>query len=67
MKKYIAINQYGDKIFLENHPRKELMEYSGVKHADKMYQDRKDGSAQHIGYVVAGNWWTVLKVAPLND
>ena len=65
-KKFIAVNQYGDKVFIENHPRKELMERSGVKHADKMYRNNPDGSARHVGYVVAGNWWEVLKVEPLN-
>jgi hypothetical protein len=62
-RKYLAIDQYGEKHFLESHPRKELMELHGVKHADKIY---RDPGARHVGYVVAGHWYEVLKIQPLH-
>lgn len=60
--KYIAIDQYGDKVYIKAHPRKELTEYHGVKHADKMYCDTKSGGARFIGYVVSGHWYRVFGV-----
>jgi hypothetical protein len=61
-KKFIAIDQYGDVKFIEKYPRKELTEYFGVKHADKMYCDP---DARHIGYIVAGHWYEVMKISPM--
>ncbi len=66
-KKFIAIDQYGDTKFIEKHPRKELTEYFGVQHADKMYRDGENGEAVHIGYIVAGHWYEVMKLAPMNS
>ena len=65
-KKFVAIDQYGNTKFLEKSPRKELCEHMGVKHADKIYRDDENGQAVHVGYVVAGRWFTVLRVSPLN-
>jgi hypothetical protein len=64
MNKYLAINQYGEKIIFEadNHPRKALLDKLCVKHAQKMYVDKLDGSSIHIGYIVAGGWWTIYNV-----
>jgi hypothetical protein len=62
-KKFIAIDQYGNKEFIESHPRKELCELHGVKHADKIY---RGPDARHVGYVVAGHWYEVLKITPLH-
>lgn len=60
--KFMAIDQYGRHIFLFNHPRKELLEYHNVKHASKMFVDKIDGSTKHIGYIIAGHWYTLYNV-----
>lgn len=60
---YVAVNQYGETKILGKHPRKELLEYHYVKHADKMYTDDENGNACHIGYVIAGNWYTLYKIS----
>ena len=59
MYKYIAIDQYDEKVLIREYPRKELMELAGVKSASKIYVDTKDGTF-HIGYIVADRWFTVL-------
>ena len=54
----LARNEYGETLRLHGrHPRKELLEELGRKHADKIYVDRKDGRTMHVGYVVASRWW----------
>jgi len=62
-KKFIAIDQYGNKVFV-NHPRKELAELHGVQHVEKVYRHGKNGVAIHIGYVVSGHWYEVLSLNP---
>ena len=64
MPTYMAINQYGQTEHGLKHPRKELMERCGVKSASKMYVDSADGKPYHVGYVVAGNWYTLFEVEP---
>lgn len=68
MIKYVAFDQFGNTIKLHtNHPRKELMEHFGTKHADKMYREAPLGVPDyHVGYVVAGHWCDVYKATPLN-
>lgn len=61
---YIAFDQYGQHVWIVKHPRKELMQHVGVQSAQKMYVDDKDGGSHHIGYVVGGRWFDVLRVAP---
>jgi hypothetical protein len=63
-KKFVAVDQYGDTLFLKSHPRKELTEHHAVKHADKIY---RDPDARHVGYIVAGHWYEVLRISPLNE
>ena len=59
---YLAVDQYGRKIILETkHPRKELMELMGATYAQKMYV----GEGTHIGWIVAGHWFGVMKLGPL--
>jgi hypothetical protein len=29
-----------------------------------MYQDKKDGSIVHVGYIIAGLWITLFEVSP---
>lgn len=61
---YMAIDQYGDTHHLgDKPPRKALLERFGVSSCRKMYVDTTDGSARHIGYVVAGRWCTVYAVS----
>jgi hypothetical protein len=56
----IAVNQYGEKVSLPGrHPRKELMALFDATRAAKIYQDKKDGSTVHVGYIVRGMWWTL--------
>jgi len=61
---YMAIDQYGNTEHGLEFPRKELLERMGVKRASKMYQDKKDGSSVHIGYVISGRWFILFKVTP---
>lgn len=58
---YCARDQYGDICWGLEHPRKDLMERMGCKHAEKMYHDTEDGP-RHVGYVIAGLWLRVYKL-----
>lgn len=58
--KYVAFDQFGSHFFIKRHPRKELLEYFGRKHADRMYI----GEGKHIGYIIAGHWLDVLRLSP---
>jgi len=65
--KYIAIDQYGNIVWIRENPRKELMEHCGVKWAEKMYFDTKEyidnkKLTYHIGYVVAKKWFHVYGI-----
>jgi hypothetical protein len=66
-KKFIAVDQYGNTKFLSDHPRKELMDYWGTSHANKMYRNMPDGTYKHVGYIVRGHWYEVLEISPLSD
>jgi acyl-CoA synthetase (NDP forming) len=55
---YMARDQYGQTVMIHKHPRKELCERVGIRHADKMYIDTPEG-AKHVGYVIGGQWFTV--------
>ena len=58
----IAHSNFRNTIYVsEKSPRKDLLEYCGRKHADKIYRDKKDGATVHVGYIVAGQWWTFYK------
>ena len=63
--RYMAIDQYGNTYHGLKHPRKDLLEKLCMRHADKMYVDKLDGSSKHIGYIIAGHWLTVYKVTPM--
>ena len=58
----MAIDQYGQTYHGLEYPRRDLLRVLGRKHASKMYVDRADGKALHIGYVIAGLWLTVYEV-----
>lgn len=64
MKRYMAINQWGDTYHNLEHPRKDLCEKLYSKHAEKMYVDGKDGNRYHVGYVISGEWLTLYEVKP---
>jgi hypothetical protein len=34
----------------------------GVKSLQKIYRDKEDGSIAHIGYIGAGEWFTIYEV-----
>ena len=59
---YLAIGHLGTTFHGLKHPRKDLMARLGRKSARKMYIDRADGSGAHVGYIVAGEWFTVYEV-----
>ena len=67
MNNYIAIDQYGQMVKLSNtrSPRKALLDYLGYKSAQKMYQDKKDGTTVHCGYIVGGYWYAIYKLEPV--
>lgn len=65
MKQYMARDQYGQYEHGLTHPRKDLMERMGVKHARRMFRDSKDGGYYHVGWVIAGRWFDVFEVIPM--
>jgi len=65
MKQYMAIDQYGQTHHGLTHPRKDLLEALGRRHADKMYVDTIKGKTFHVGYIIAGLWLSVYEVTPM--
>ncbi|MFH1568824.1 MAG: hypothetical protein ABIL09_12575 [Gemmatimonadota bacterium] len=61
--KYLGLDQYGHPYLIREHPRQELLEQLGRRHAAKMYRDVA-GRARHCGYVIAGLWIDVFAVQP---
>ncbi len=62
---YMAVDQYGETIHaLGEHPRKALLRRMYRKHATRIYQDKKDGSRVHVGYIIAGRWFILYEVKP---
>lgn len=64
--KFIAIDQHDNHVWIKKHPRKELLDYMGMRHADRMYMmyiDDKEGHSHHIGYVIGGRWFTVHAIS----
>lgn len=63
VKNHMAIDHQGNTIHgLGPFPRKGLLEKLGAKSCHKVYVDKKDGSAVHVGYIVRGRWFTVYEV-----
>ena len=53
----IGIDQYGSVYpNLGPYPRKALMQRIGIKHVERMYIDKNDGTTAHVGYVIGGCW-----------
>ena len=62
---YMARDQWGNTEHdLGPHPRKALLERLGRKSASRMFRDRPDGTTNHVGYVIAGRWFTLYRVEP---
>lgn len=60
---YLAVNEYGYVIkLLTKYPRKELMDYFGVKHAERIYQNTSEGTKMHVGWIVAKQWWSIYQL-----
>ena len=64
---YLGIDQHGNRFKIDAHPRKELCEQLGRRHAEKMYVDCLSGGTRHTGYVIAGLWVTVYEVHRWNE
>jgi hypothetical protein len=64
----MAIDQYGrTEHDLGPHPRTALMRRLGRKRASRMYVDKADGTPCHIGWIVAGRWFTVYRVERMDQ
>ena len=64
---FIGIDQRGEHYPIKKHPRKELLEQLGRKHARKMHVDLKDGGYRHIGYVIGDLWINVYRIGLWKD
>ena len=68
MKTYMAVDQYGHTEHdLGPRPRKELLNRLCRKSARQMYVDKKDGRSVHIGWIIAGRWFTVFEVTRMEN
>lgn len=63
---FVARDQFGNVVWIEQYPRKELMEWAGIKHAEKTYLDDVAGNSYHIGYNVGNHWFDVQRLSPLH-
>ena len=59
---YLGIDQYGQHYHIKKHPREELLDKLGRKHASKMCVDLEGGGYRQKGYVIGGLWIDVLEV-----
>ena len=66
-KMFMAVGQDGNIFHGLRHPRKDLMDLFGVRHASKMYEETASGKSQHVGYVVGGRWISVYRVTPFKE
>ena len=65
---HMALDQYGHTEHnLGPNPRKELLRRYDRKTAQKVYVDKTDGSARHIGWIISGHWFTVYRVTPMEN
>jgi hypothetical protein len=60
-KRTLYLDQYGNRFWAKT--VKELRNQIGMggSRVSKMYQDRKDGSVVHVGYVVGPHWLTAYQ------
>jgi hypothetical protein len=60
---YIARGNHGTTLIIDSlYPRKALCDRFGRSHADRIYVDTPDGRSEHIGYFVAGEWFTLYHI-----
>jgi hypothetical protein len=50
----LYLDQFGNRFWA--HSVRELRERIGGGRVSKLYQDKRDGSAVHIGYVIGQHW-----------
>lgn len=63
MNNFMAVDQHGQTFHnLGQHPRKELLARLDRTKAEKMYIDQRNGTAFHVGYVIAKHWLTLYEV-----
>ena len=62
---YLAVGQYRtiELTDARKHPRGQLLRELGISSARNVYIDGNDGKPQHIGYIAAGEWWTIYEVS----
>lgn len=64
----IAMDQYGTVVRIAGkHPRKELLDALGYRHAEKVYVDTLAGTTRHVGYVVGGRWFSFFERVTLSE
>ena len=64
-KMYMAVGHYGTTFHGLKHPRKDLLERMGASRCEKMYMDDNEGKSFHVGYIVAGEWFSIYEVIPM--
>lgn len=62
---FMAIDQYGQSYHGLVKPRRDLLRRIGRKHASRMFRDKKDGQAVHVGWIIGGLWLTIYEVTPM--
>lgn len=65
IKYYMAIDQFGNIFHGLKHPRKDLIEKTGIKHVSKMYLDSADRKTYHVGYILGKQWFSIYEVIPM--
>lgn len=61
MKSYMAVGSYGNVLHNLQYPRRDILRRMYRRHAEKIYRDTPTGRV-HVGYIVAGEWFTVYEV-----
>lgn len=62
--KFMAIDQYGNRVMIEKYPRKELLEHHGVSNISKIYIDVNGGHVYNVGYKVQSSWYDIYILKP---
>jgi hypothetical protein len=57
------LDQYGYKYYASTRAEliKKVCPYTKYPKVSKMYQDKKDGTTVHVGYIVSYHWLTAYK------
>lgn len=62
---YMGVDQFGHTYHDLRHPRKKLSKILPGR-VSKMYQDTKDATPAHVGYVIGPLWITLYQVIPFH-